>query len=203
MRNVTIEKRNALVIVDAWKEHIYEGDTQYLWEEKYSSTGELIDQKINFPHIPILNTLDLINTLPKDMKAFGVFLNRVCELLRSRGTMIVHSISNRKSLHGGVSSGMMEEIKINKKDLVILSLTDLSKVLINDSRFDEIYFGGFFFGRCVHERARTIYPNGSIVLNLSMIFPSDSWTEQLKNHREFKYSLWNSVGFDNIKYKEL
>ena len=151
-------KREALVIVDAWKNVLPHDDKRH-------------------PH------------LSKDTKAFGVFLNRVCELQRSRGTVIMHSPS---------AFEIMEEIEIHKEDVVVPHAHLLPQAMANLD-LDKIYFGGFHFGRCIQLHAKHILPKGSIVLNLSLTFPSDLWIDQIKKHQEFRYSLWNTVGFEDLE----
>tara|TARA_Y100000004_G_C8949090_1_gene427656 strand:+ start:925 stop:1458 length:534 start_codon:yes stop_codon:yes gene_type:complete len=169
---------NALMIVDAWK--------------------ECIDYDVKeFPN------------LPQDTKSFGVFLNRVCELEREKGTVIIHSPSCKP---------IMDEIKIHEKDLMYSCSdpinsakhinTHLKKINVNN-----LYVGGFHFGRCIQRhalnfkkgatedeiRSFSVCDKVSIVLNLSMVFPCDSWLEHIKNSKlDFSHSLWGNLGFEEI-----
>ena len=169
---------NALMIVDAWKKCVSH------------------DVK-KFPH------------LPQDTKSFGVFLNRVCELERKKGTVIIHSSSCQP---------IMDEIKIHKQDLIYSCSDPINSAKHINAHFkkknvNNLYVGGFHFGRCIQRHAikfkkgairdkvrfSAVCDKVSIVLNLSMVFPCDSWLEHIKNSKvHFSHSLWGNSGFEEI-----
>jgi hypothetical protein len=168
---------NALMIVDAWKKCV-------------SHDVE------KFPH------------LPQDTKSFGVFLNRVCELERKKGTVIIHSPSGQP---------IMDEIKIHKQDLIYSASDPIGSaehinIYLKKMNVNNLYVGGFHFGRCTHNHAIKFKKDAkgskkysafcsrvSIVLNLSMVFPCDSWLNLIKKSElVFSHSLWGNSGFEEI-----
>jgi len=52
-------------------------------------------------------------------------------------------------------------------------------------------------------RQAALGSKASIVLNLSLTFPSDLWVNQLRKHAHFNYSLWNTVGFEDININSM
>jgi hypothetical protein len=134
-----------------------------------------------------------------DAKAFGFFLNRVCELERKKGTKIIHSPSPT-SRHQ-----IMEEMKVDQKDLIVTRGRTLTDV-IESADLDKIYFAGFHFGRCIHNHASEISRSSNIVLNLSMTFPGDKWKESIKSRgvdNDFRYYMWGPSGFESMKIENL
>lgn len=147
--------KRALVIVDAWKSPGKRGDCG----------------------IPFL--------VERDTKAFGTFLNRVCKYERDKKTLIIHCPTNFE---------IMDEIEVYDDDVIFnhnppeVTFEDWQKLFI-DNDINEIYFGGFHFGRCIHSYVHELYRDVGlvestkigIVLNLSMVYPGDSWLYHIEN----------------------
>jgi hypothetical protein len=90
------------------------------------------------------------------------------------------------------------------------------------NKFEEVYWAGFHFGRCIHARSYPLHPliPCKIVINLCMVFPQDNWQQTLEGnrikdpskiyspeeekilrqaHQEKQYYLWCNQGFNRIK----
>ncbi len=165
-----------------------------------------------------LSEADLLNhpTLSHDCKAFAVFLNRVCEWERERGTQIIHAFNHE----GGTrDKECMDEITILESDYVAEG--GLKEYLLKN-KFEEVYWAGFHFGRCIHARSYPLHPliQCKIVINLCMVFPQDNWQQTLEGnrikdsskiyspeeekilrqaHQEKQYYLWCNQGFNRIE----
>ena len=135
-----------------------------------------------------------------EIKTFGKYLNEVCKIERNKGTIIIHAVNdftNRK--------GIMKEIEIKPEDILMKNESRMR--YMDDLRwggivenFTELYWSGFHFGRCVHDQAIAICGNkANIVMNLSLIFPTDSWNEIIQEEPTFNYFMWSIMGFEKIE----
>tara|TARA_R110001592_G_C13115984_1_gene745401 strand:+ start:535 stop:1083 length:549 start_codon:yes stop_codon:yes gene_type:complete len=165
-----------------------------------------------------LSQEDLLNhpNLSKDCKAFAVFLNRVCELEREKGTQIIHAYNHDEWSR---DKECMDEINILEADYVAKG--DLKEYLLKN-KFEEVFWAGFHFGRCIHARSYFLHPHiqCKIVINLCLVFPQDNWQQtfiggRIKDpfkkysleeekiltqaHQEKQYYLWCNQGFDRIE----
>jgi len=176
-------KQRGLVIVDAWK-NLLPFDAE------------------QFP------------SLSDQLHTFGSYLNEVCRREREKGTLIIHSYLDRKAeewaLTGWELPEPMDAIEICPEDFVAEGGTNIRLQVLDELGVElgELYWCGFHFGRCVHERARqTDGEDANIVLNLTQIFPADLWRERMQGQAEgwewidcgkFNYFLWGHQEFERI-----
>ncbi len=176
-------KQRGLVVVDAWK-NILSGDAE------------------QFPF------------LSDQMHSFGSYLNEVCRREREKGTLIIHSYLDRGSevwaLTAWEPPEPMDEIEIYPEDFVDVGGSNIRSQILEARGVEigELYWCGFHFGKCVHERALlTDGEDANIVLNLSQIFPTDLWRERMKGGEDewvrhdpatFNYFLWGEQEFERI-----
>ena len=173
------------------------------------------------------NNEEISLLVERDTKAFGTFLNRVCKYERNRGTVIVfpkvygHNLSSDES-HSPSNLEIMDEIEVYDEDVIFNhNITDGAKEifptfndwqkLFIDNDINEIYFGGFHFGRCIHSYVHELYRHIDlvestkigIVLNLSMVYPGDSWLDSIKKSDPiYNYYLWGQLtvsSFEEMK----
>ncbi len=136
--------------------------------------------------------------LENEARSFGTFLNQVCNIEREKGTQIIHWGEG-----GTYWGGIMDEIEVAPEDNVIgEGKAGWGEVL---APIDELYWCGFHFGRCIHREASFISgQDANIVLNLSLLFPQDSWKERLESMfwgrpaSKMHYYLWSQTGFEEV-----
>jgi len=136
----------------------------------------------------------------KDCKEFSIFLNRVCEKERAKGTTIIFDIGFNK---------VIGKIIINKKtDLILPYMYENNYMNIIQKRgIDELYFCGFHFGLCIHDRIANVSESTDykgklgVIINLSMLLPVDTFKRKFErfhkpNNPSYKpdhawdYYLW-------------
>ena len=157
----------------------------------------------------------------KDANAFCHFLNRVCDVERKKGTVIIHSVSYNQNNHrekdpsgNPISKESLNElIEFHSEDF-FTDARNLYKILC-DNNIDKVYFGGFHFGKCIFEHLRETYSQyllqkkifggdnvfdcDNIVLNLSMILPKHSWLRHINLcGKKHNYYLWGPGEFELI-----
>ena len=105
----------------------------------------------------------------KDANAFCHFLNRVCDVERKKGTVIIHSVShNQKNSREKDPSGnpiteaspktsLNENINFHQDD-IFTDAINLYKTSY-DNNIDKLYFAGFFFGKCIFAHLREARTN--------------------------------------------
>jgi len=137
--------------------------------------------------------------LENELRSFGTFLNQVCNIERKKGTQIIHWGEG-----GGHWGGIMDEIEVAAQDKVIGREGNATWEEIQES-IDDLYWCGFHFGRCIHREAAFISgQDANIVLNLSLLFPQDSWKESFESmywgrpSSKMHYYLWSQTGFEEV-----
>jgi hypothetical protein len=159
--------------------------------------------------------------LRNEVRSFGTFLNQVCKIERKKGTQIIHWGEGKN-----LGRGIMDEIEVAVEDRVMGEEGNTRWDEVHAS-IDELYWCGFHFGRCVHEEADFISgEDANIVLNLSLLFPQDSWKDILgdvgeehqhgpypdyrlhthlgasryrhKKYTQMHYYLWSQKGFEEV-----
>lgn len=150
--------------------------------------------------------------LENEVRSFGTFLNQVCNIERNKGTQIIHWGEGKN-----LGRGIMDEIEVAAQDKVMGREGNArwEEVLAS---IDELYWCGFHFGRCVHDEAGFISgEDANIVLNLSLLFPQDSWKDIIgvggevgehqhgphphpcwKCETKMHYYLWSQKGFEEV-----
>jgi hypothetical protein len=158
--------------------------------------------------------------LNEDSRTFSIFLNQVCKRERKNKTIIIHS--SGYPLHEKIDEVMSLEIERCPEDFIIHSgeLQEFSRI-IKQHNITKLYFCGFYFGRCIHDRAinilrKTQYKGEiGIVLHLSMVLPGNSynenfvwninynkWSKEFHKEHNWMYYLWRplSSSFHVSKY---
>mgnify|MGYP003147126640 CR=1 FL=1 len=139
--------------------------------------------------------------LLEEVRSFGVFLNMVCKIERKKGTQIVFCLTSKYE-EGDQFGDMMDEIEVFPEDIT------LDKVGIKDINKDgDVYFAGFHFGRCIHNHAKNSGISEeqglNIVINLSLLYPEDSWVKKIKDHHggneKYNYFLWSQCLIERIE----
>jgi len=97
----------------------------------------IIDHWKSWPPYDIERFPDMNN----DTQSFGVFLNRVCEIERQKGTKIIH----------GVIGDTMDQIEVRDTDFTIETSVDLERIL-KDNEVDVLFYAGYHFGMCIRDR---------------------------------------------------
>lgn len=152
----------------------------------------IIDHWKSWPPYDIERFPDMNN----DTQSFGVFLNRVCEIERQKGTKIIH----------GVIGDTMDQIEVRDTDFTIETSVDLERIL-KDNEVDVLFYAGYHFGMCIRDREYGIdfmselvnIPMG-ICLNLCMLNPNNFWYVKLKENNEVNHDLylWSNLGFEKV-----
>ena len=131
--------------------------------------------------------------LENEARSFGTFLNQVCNIEREKGTQIIHWGEGK--IQG---RGIMEEIEVVVEDKVMGAEGNARWEEIQES-IDDLYWCGFHFGRCIHDEAGFISGDeANIVLNLSLLFPLDSWKDRFEDWPKMRYHLWSQTGFEEV-----
>lgn len=130
---------------------------------------------------------DLINFpwLEQETKLFGAFLNlQLLNIKKTHGYDIIHCASGLD---------IMDEIEI--RDLIV---DDIKKI----PKYDFYYFCGFHLGRCINKKINLLNKqNTGVIINLSMLFPEDTYknyfNKKIKN--SYFYSLKGGFECTDIK----
>lgn len=126
--------------------------------------------------------------MEKEIKAFGFFLNLQLQIIKNtRDIEIIHCPSGRP---------IMKEID-TKNSLIIQNIDEIK------NRYNFYYFCGFHIGRCINTKIKNLNINNcGVVVNLSMVFPSDSYQmafEKSIHVNNYMYSY--KKGFECIDIK--
>jgi len=141
----------------------------------------------------------------KDCEKFSIFLNRVCERERAKGTTIIFDIGFNK---------LIDTITINEKtDLILPHMYENNYMnIIQKRKINELYFCGFHFGLCIHDRIASVSESTyykrmvssrksklGVVINLSLLLPASN---NSSNHLEtFKINFERFHKPNNLRYK--
>tara|TARA_R100000353_G_scaffold128825_1_gene91441 strand:+ start:197 stop:745 length:549 start_codon:yes stop_codon:yes gene_type:complete len=136
----------------------------------------------------------------KDGSEFSIFLNRVCEKERANGTTIIFDIGFNK---------LIDKITVDEKtDLILPYMYENNYMnIIKERKINELYFCGFHFGLCIHDKIANVSEstdyNGKlgIIINLSMLLPVDTFKNKFerfhkpnkpryKPNHAWDYYLW-------------
>lgn len=122
--------------------------------------------------------------LEKETKLFGSFLDLQLSCIKERYNFdIIHSASGRP---------IMDEVK---SDVVIDNISDLPT-------YDNYYFCGFHLGRCINKKLNELQrTNTGVILNLSMVFPEDSYKKFIAKHPRNNYYYTYGKGLECIDIK--
>jgi len=124
----------------------------------------------------------------RESKAFGRFLNIVCNYERTKGTQIFYDPSNHK---------IMNQISISSKDTILSDIKNIER------DYDNFYFAGFHLDICVSGKADQLSniideKKIGIVLNLSLLsFEALEISLSLKNISHNFY-WWTRSGFSPL-----
>ena len=125
--------------------------------------------------------------LEEETKLFGSFLNLQLKIIKENFDIdVIHFNSGRE---------LMDEINI-EDDLVISSVEEIP------SNYDMYYFCGFHLGRCINKKINVLKKsNSGVIINLSMVFPEDSYKSFLKKHPVNNYYYTYQEGLECIDTK--
>lgn len=133
--------------------------------------------------------IDDLNKFPwleKETKSFGSYLDLQFKLIKRKFNFeIVHCPSGRE---------IMPEIDFSN-DIVINDINEIK------SSYNYYYFCGFHLGRCINKKLMQLDKNNTgVVLNLSMVFPSDSYQMALNKSQHLNNYMYSyKEGFEIIK----
>ena len=121
--------------------------------------------------------------LEQETKLFGKFINHMIPMIRPHCDII----------HNSSGLPIMDEIDTAKDKIV----TRMDQV----GDYDRYYFCGFHLGKCISAKIRELgRENVGVVLNMSMVFPSDSYySRRLHSHDTYMYS--HAKGFELMATK--
>ena len=146
----------------------------------------------------------------KEANALCSFLNYVIQHERQKETTIIYSfgsvpLDTAKDPHNNkINSDSLNVNIVSQNDDIFTSKPELNDVIVKNN-IEEVYFGGFHFGHCIHMHSEYLHRGNTpmncknIVLNLSMVLSEDSWDEQIKKHSDWNYHLWGATKFERIK----
>tara|TARA_R100001126_G_C4836916_1_gene154849 strand:+ start:230 stop:796 length:567 start_codon:yes stop_codon:yes gene_type:complete len=155
-----------------------------------------------------------INDDSLNVNPFCKFLNRVCDIQRQKGDIIIQSFNQISGRDEYTVKGLNKNINFQfGTDIFVNRHHDLNKI-VRDRKIKKVYFGGFYFGKCISNHLFRIHPaegpNDSftnVALNLSMVVHGHSWKKHILREDEYsnqrwykkmKYYLWGVDGFDRI-----
>ena len=222
--------KTGLVVVDAWSV-----------DENFQKFGQKIhgNEPPSTWHSAGYASEERSPELKDVERNFSNFLNYVCEVERQKGTIIIHTFGVTDSpllkysaaprpIFGHYQLESMEspipvyleekidisQLTVDEKDK-ITSASQLGKT-IDECNLDEVYFCGFYFGKCVHmhivESNRYLRKNNrglwrknkNIALNLCMVLPPPivhtRWAANLKPSKP-GYS-WKAAMNEEIALKK-
>mgnify|MGYP003149526650 FL=1 len=172
-----------LVIVDAW----------------YTDT-KIVD---SFGLDPVPKWSDEVK---ENVINFSKFLTYVCDYERDKGTTIIHSLGTKTD--NFLKNIDVSQVKMRKGDSIVGSDSLGRSIMANE--LDEVYWGGFHFGKCIHTHSNRThqYLNKigvvdinclNLVLNLSMILPEKSWGHYINGKRAWTLNWGNHKVRDSLK----
>lgn len=126
--------------------------------------------------------LKLFPWIEKETKLFGSFLDlQLSNIKQKYHYDIIHCASGLD---------IMDEIQT--KDLIVNNISELPV-------YDFYYFCGFHLGRCIYNNVkRSQKTNYGVILNLSMVYPEDSYEHYVNKHKQKNYLYSYSKGFECI-----
>jgi len=153
-----------------------------------------------------------INDDSLNVNPFCKFLNRVCDIQRQKGDIIIQSFNTKQYEYTVKGLNKNINFQFGTDIFVEGNFRDLNKI-IRDRKIKKVYFGGFYFGKCINNhlfRIHTAFPNDSVTnvaLNLSMVVHGHPWAKHILRedsysnqewYKKMKYYLWGVEGFDRI-----
>lgn len=130
--------------------------------------------------------LKLFPWLEKETKLFGSFLDLQLSNIKEKYAYDI--------IHCASGLDIMDEIQT--RDLVINKIDEIPF-------YDYYYFCGFHLGRCINNRLNNLKKNSNtgIIINLSMIYPDDSYKRFLSKHPRNNYYYTYAKGLECIDTK--
>jgi len=177
--------RRGLVVVDAW-----------------SVSKSLLDlgEKMHRNEPPQWSS-----EVKDNVKNFSNFLDYVCDIERKKGTTIIHTFGVNNSQLFSQEKINISQLTVDEKDKVTFAIQLGATIL--ESNIDEVYFCGFHFGLCIHDKIANVSEltdyNGKlgVIINLSMLLPVDTFKRKFerfhkpnkpryKPNHAWDYYLW-------------
>jgi len=125
--------------------------------------------------------------LEYETKLFGKYLNLHLTLIKEKFDIDIYYIDSGRAI--------MDEIDTTNGTIV----NDISNI---EEKYDYYYFCGFHLGRCINKKLLELNNNNSgIVINLSLIFPSDTYKKNSKINSTANYMYSYEKGFECIDMK--
>lgn len=119
--------------------------------------------------------------LEKETKLFGSFLDLQLQNIKQKYKYDV--------IHCADGLDIMEEITV--RDLIVNNITEMPA-------YDFYYFCGFHLGRCINKKINLLEKsNTGVILNLSMIFPEDSYKKYFNKYPMNNYYYSYTKGFES------